>query len=191
MDQAERAKRFELARVGLNQNGKETKNAVYEKTGVPSSALCAYEDPKSTRALNLEYVEKLAVHYGVNIGWLLGQSESWSTKNDIRQACEATGLSPDAVWALQALTKDEGKKAFINAFIASEEFAGMIGALQTIEESKDMEFTTAVVDYTKVTMRESATEFRFGREDLKDLEMWRAERKMSRLMERLVEMYKE
>ena len=124
----------------------------------------------------------------MNIAWLLGHSETWSEKNDIRQACDATGLSPDAVMALQALTKDEGKKALINAFIASEEFVGIVSAIQNIGETKDIEFSPAGVDYTNATMRESATEFQFGQEDLKELEMWRAERKMSRLMERLAKM---
>ena len=42
MDGRERAKRFLAARTGLNKNGEEGKQKVYELTGVPASAIVLF-----------------------------------------------------------------------------------------------------------------------------------------------------
>jgi hypothetical protein len=176
MNMEERAKRFELARTGLNQHGKQTKNLVYEQTGVPSSALCDYENPQSKRPLSVDYVIRLAGHYGVAIDWLLGVSDSWSTKTDIRQACDVTGLSSEAVWALQELTKDEGRKAFINAFLSSPEFGRMVHAMQGMKV-EHVSNSGAGVDYFSLMSRANdAGDVSFCESDYEDLKIWKASR---------------
>ena len=182
MDGKERAKRFLLARTGLNQNGEEGKVLVYKLTGVPSSALVAYENPESTRALNVDYVQRLAEHYGVNAAWLLGQSESWSLEKDLRQVCEATGLSPDAVQALQGLTEDGERRKFINMFLASEEFSRLVYSVIGMKHMKDTDHFNAV-DYSEVLHGFAGEEdIGFCEGDYLDMRIWRAGRELENVM---------
>ena len=186
MDNRERAKRFLRARTDLNQNGEETKTRVYELTGVPASALVAYEDPESTRALNVDYVQRLADHYGLNAAWLLGQSDSWSKAADIRQACEVTGLSPEAIQALQDLMQDDGTKRFINAFLASEEFAGMVYSLRRMQDASVQDRSDSPVDYHQAFQQfDGEPELPISEGDLRDMRIWRASRNLERFMWKL------
>lgn len=179
MDNRERANRFHLARIGLNKHGEETKTKVYELTGVPASAIVAYENPESTRSLNIKNVQKLADHYGVNSAWLLGQSESWSLESDIRQISESTGLTPEAIWALQTLTKDEEQRGFINQFLASEEFAQIVHSLQSMKKASSNEPVNSCVDYTTaLTQQEVEKELAFNERDIQDIKLWKASRNM-------------
>ena len=179
MDGKERANRFYLARVGFNRHGKETKTRVYEETGVPASAIVDYENPQSTRSLNIKNVQKLADHYGVNAAWLLGQSESWSLDTDIRQISESTGLTPEAIWALQALTKDEGQRSFINHFLASDEFARIVCSLQSTKEISGTTSTDSCIDYTAaITQSDAENELSLNECDIRDMKLWKASRDM-------------
>ena len=181
-DNTERANRFNLARTGLNQHGAETKAKVYETTGVPASVIVAYESPESTRALNIRHVQKLADHYGVNPAWLLGQSESWSLKSDIRQISEAIGLSPEAIWALQDLTKNDEQRSLINAFIASEEFSRMIRTFSSKEENI-LSGSDAVVSYSDVMNHADGEDnIGFCEKDIRDMKLWRASREFENLL---------
>ena len=187
MDSKERAKRFFLARTGLNQNGEETKAKVYELTGVPSSALVAYENPESTRALNVVNVQTLADHYGVNAAWLLGQSDSWSVQQDIRQVCEMTGLSADAVMALRDLMADEEKKRFINLFLASREFSGMVTMLAETKKPVDQS-ASGTVDYGDALRGyDGGGDYILNERDYADMRLWKASREMEKLMREITE----
>lgn len=187
MDNKERANRFLIARTGLNQHGKETKAKVYEETGVPASALVDYENPDSSRALNLDYVQKLANHYGLNAAWLLGQSDSWSTERDIRPICDATGLSPESVWILKDLMKDEQKKKLINAFIESEEFTRMIIALEQIRNSSANEGNDGTVDYSRaIGFMGKDQEIVFNESDYWDMKLWQISRELEKAMRLLI-----
>ena len=186
MNSRERANRFFLARTGLNQNGKEGKMLVYKKTGVPSSAIVAYEDPESTRALNVNYVQKLAEHYGVNAAWLLGQSESWSLEKDIRQVCEMTGLSADAVYALQDLMEDEKQKRFVNSLLASEEFSRMIHMMAGMKRIDDSDRGKSV-DYTEALNSAAGEDLEFCEKDLADMRVWKASREMEKVIRMLAD----
>lgn len=187
MDNRERANRFHLARVGLNKHGEETKTKVYELTGVPASAIVAYENPDSTRSLNIKNVQKLADHYGVNSAWLLGQSESWSLEGDIRQISESTGLTPEAIWALQALTKDKEQRGFINQFLASEEFAQIVHCLQCLKNASSNEPIDSYVDYTTAfTQQEVEKELAFNELDIRDIKLWKASRNMECFLKRFL-----
>lgn len=182
MDAKERARRFQLARTSLNQNGEEGKMLVYKRTGVPSSALVAYENPESSRALNVEYTQKLAEHYGVNAAWLLGQSESWSLEKDLRQVCDMTGLSPEAVQALQELTGDGERRLFVNRFLASEEFSRMVYSmtgmkrLNSFEHSDSVDYADAFRGYA------GGDDLGFSEEDYIDMRIWKAGRGLENVM---------
>ena len=185
MDNAERANRFNLARIGLNQHGEETKATVYKMTGVPASVIVAYESPESTRALNISHVQKLADHYGVNPAWLLGQSESWSLKSDIRQISEAIGLTPEAIWALQDLTKNDQQRSLINSFIASEEFSRMIRAFGVKKEIPSPGSDTSI-DYTNaINQASTEDDIGFCEKDIQDMKLWRACRDLENLLEKI------
>ena len=187
MDGKERAARFRMARTSLNQNGSETKARVYEQTGVPASALVAYESPESTRALSIEYVNRLAAHYGVNAAWLLGQSESWSMEQDVRRICELTGLTPDAVMSLRELMSDEGRRKAVNTFLASEEFTRFIFLLQGMKQTNDSDGSPSVVDYSDALRNSNTGDcFTFNEKDYADMRTWRAEREMRQLTEKLI-----
>lgn len=188
MDTKERANRFLIARTGLNKHGEETKAKVYEETGVPASALVDYENPDSSRALNLDYVQKLADHYGLNAAWLLGQSDSWSTEGDIRQICDATGLSPESVWILKDLMKDEQRKKLINAFIESEEFSRLILILEKIRLSPACDGNEGTVDYSRAfSLLSEDQDTVFNEGDYREMRFWQASREMENLIRRIVE----
>lgn len=184
MDNKERANRFHLARVGFNQHGEETKAKVYELTGVPASVIVAYEDPNSTRSLKISNVQKLADHYGVNAAWLLGQSESWSLESDIRQISEGTGLSPEAIWALKDLTKNEEQRAFVNAFLASEEFSRIIHVFSGKKPVACSE-PVAVVDYTQAMTTSGNDDIGFSEGDIRDMKLWKASRDIENLLKKI------
>lgn len=185
MDSRERANRFHLARVGFNRHGKETKAKVYEETGVPASAIVDYENPESTRSLNINNVQKLADHYGVNAAWLLGQSESWSLDADIRQVSECTGLTPEAIWALQALTKDEGQRGFINTLLASEEFARVVHSMQYLKDALHDKPADSCVDYAAAfAQQEDENELSMHESDIREMKLWKASRDMESILKK-------
>lgn len=187
MDNKTRAERFILARTGLNQHGEETKAKVYEETGVPASALVDYENPESNRLPSVKNVQKLADHYGVNAAWLLGQSENWSSRADIQQIGEMTGLNPEAVMALQELMKDEKRREFINRLLASEEFSRMVCTLQGLNNMKGSDDSANAVDYAEAFSRnnDGEMELTLNERDYTDLKLWQAEKEISRLLERM------
>lgn len=189
MDNKTRAERFILARTGLNQHGEETKAKVYEETGVPASALVDYENPESSRLPSVKNVQKLADHYGVNAAWLLGQSENWSSRADIQQIGEMTGLNPEAVMALQELMKDEKRREFINRLLASEEFSRMVCTIQELNSMKGSDDSANAVDYAEAFSRnnDGEMELTLNERDYTDLKLWQAEKEISRLLERMAE----
>lgn len=187
MDSKERANRFYLARVEFNQHGEETKTKVYKETGIPASAIVDYENPESARTLNVKNVQKLADHYGVNAAWLLGQSESWSLDSDIRQISESTGLSPDAIWALQKLTKDVKRRSFVNAFLASEEFSHMVLMFHGMQTLTNTE-SNNIVEYSALMNRfDGESTLEFNERDIQDIRLWKTSRDLENLIKRITE----
>lgn len=187
MNSEERAKRFQKARTMLNTHGEEGKQKVYELTGVPASAIVAYENPESTRGLNVQYVQRLAEHYGVNAAWLLGQSESWSQDKNVQQACEMTGLSPEALAAIQELARNPERKEFINSFLASEEFSRMVYTMIGTKRLKN-KAGSDVVDYTDaLRICPDDTGYGFREEDYMDMRIWKAGRELENIMRAYVE----
>ena len=187
MDNRERAKRFLAARTGLNRNGEEGKLKVYELTGVPASAIVAYENPESARMLNVEYVQKLADHYGVNAAWLLGQSESWSCELDVKKISEMTGLSAEAIWTLQDLMKDESRKSFVNAFLASGEFQEMVHIMAGVKRVKSPDDSGAVDYASALSGFSGEMDTTMNESDFADLRLWKASRVMEKVMCRIAE----
>lgn len=72
--------------------------------GVTRQSLSLYE--KGERTINVEALGKLAEFFGVSADYLLGLSDVRSTEQDMRTACEVTGLSEYAVSAFTELKKE-------------------------------------------------------------------------------------
>ena len=146
-----------------------------------------HENPESNRLPSVKNVQKLADHYGVNAAWLLGQSENWSSRADIQQIGEITGLNPEAVMALQELMKDEKRREFINRLLASEEFSRMVCTLQGLNNMKGSDDSANAVDYAESFSRnnDGEMELTLNERDYTDLKLWQAEKEISRLLERM------
>lgn len=101
--------RFRKARTVYNQHGAQSTQEVAKETGVTKSLI---EDIESTvgKPRNVGYltVKKLAQHYSVSTDYLLGISDTPSTKEDIQAACKTTGLSEDAIYFLKEVWGNRG-----------------------------------------------------------------------------------
>lgn len=72
--------------------------------GVTRQSLSLYE--KGERTINVEALGKLAEFFDVSADYLLGLSDVRSTEQDMRTACEVTGLSEYAVSTFTELKKE-------------------------------------------------------------------------------------
>lgn len=88
--------RFKDARIEYNIHGKQSMDAVHDETGVTKSLIQALESDKG-RDVRYPNIQKLAVHYGVSIDWLLGLSPNPSLDPKLNEACKYTGLSEEAI----------------------------------------------------------------------------------------------
>lgn len=70
--------------------------------GVTRQSLSLYE--KGERTINVEALGKLAEFFNVSADYLLGLSDVRSTEQDMRAACEVTGLSEETITKLKADT---------------------------------------------------------------------------------------
>lgn len=109
---------FFKARTKYNKHGEETPRKVYAETGVTASSIELYESNK--RLPNMENALILAKHYGVNVLYLLGESESWSRDEDSQMVTKMTGLSTETVEQLRSMRSDE--IACLNALLTSYDF---------------------------------------------------------------------
>ena len=120
--------RFYKARTKLNQHntdgGKpESIQTVYRNTGVPASSIMMYEN--GDRLPNTENALALAEYYGVNVLWLLGQSDSPSLDENSQTVTKETGLSDEAVRILQTM-KETRLIDSLNSLLESDGFMKML-----------------------------------------------------------------
>ena len=125
MDNFRIGKRFYEARTKLNQhieNGKkpESLQTVYRNTGVPASSIIMYED--GSRVPNMENARKLADYYGVNVAWLLGESDSYTLNEDSQIVTRLTGLSSDVIEWLSSVKANTDTISCLNALLSSYDF---------------------------------------------------------------------
>lgn len=96
--------RFKDARTRYNQHGLQSTKDVAGEAGITKSLI---EDLESNvgNQRNVGYltIKKLAQYYGVSSDFLLGLSNTPSTKEDIRAACKTTGLSDTAIKAIRSM----------------------------------------------------------------------------------------
>ena len=129
--------RFKRARTIHNRHGAQSTQEVAKETGVTKSLI---EDIESTvgKPRNVGYltVKKLAQHYGVSADYLLGISDTPSTKEDIQTACKTTGLSTSVIEWLKTITGDPAKIDALNSILDNKTFQAI---LLYIDELKDVQ----------------------------------------------------
>lgn len=129
--------RFKRARTIHNRHGAQSTQEVAKETGVTKSLI---EDIESTvgKPRNVGYltVKKLAQHYGVSADYLLGISDTPSTKEDIQTACKTTGLSTSVIEWLKTITGDPAKIDALNSILDNKTFQAI---LPYIDELKDVQ----------------------------------------------------
>lgn len=104
-------------------------NELKDFLGVSAQAINQYKLGLSRPSL--ENLCKIASYYGVSADYLLGLSDTPSTKEDIKAACKTTGLSEAAISQLFRLgTIANGERA-VNALIGSPEFYNFASYLAT------------------------------------------------------------
>lgn len=196
MTNAERAKRFKAARTEYNRHGAETLAQVYATTGVSASAISNLENPESNRIPSSGKVTMLAEHYGVNVAWLTGQSESPSLNENSQIATDTIGLSVKAVDKLTRLMADPEQKAAINSMIESEHFDQMIQAIIVLANEslpdRNEGNQNEIVDYGEAIRwhtGDASIGFSLAEGDLHDYYCWKAERTMGELIRDVIHGY--
>lgn len=118
--------RFKDARTRYNQHGLQSTKDVAGEAGITKSLI---EDLESNvgNQRNVGYltIKKLAQYYGVSSDYLLGLSNTPSTKEDIRAACKTTGLSDTAIKAIRSM----GDIKFKDGVLHRAEFQEVISCM--------------------------------------------------------------
>ena len=81
--------------VELREELGETQQQLADAIGITRQTLARYEI--SMRTMNTDILRNLAQHFGVSSDYILGLSDVRSTDQDMKTACEVTGLSQRAV----------------------------------------------------------------------------------------------
>ena len=119
--------RFKTARTIHNRHGAQSTQEVAKETGITKSLI---EDIESTvgKPRNVGYltVKKLAQHYGVSTDYLLGLTDTTSTKEDIQAACKTTGLSTSVIEWLKTITGDPAKIDILNSILDNKTFQAIL-----------------------------------------------------------------
>ena len=97
--------------VELREEKGETQQELADAIGITRQSLSRYEI--AVRTINVDVLGALAQHFGVSSDYILGLSDVRSTDQDMKTACEVTGLSENALngliaaaeWGEPALTK--------------------------------------------------------------------------------------
>lgn len=137
MESNTRAERFRLARTKYNRHGEEGLRAVSEKSGISQSLIWDLEANTQDRAVDYRKIVKLAEYYGVNVSWLLGQSDSYSLDEDNQMVTQVTGLSADAVSILCGLRGDQRKIDCLNLLLTSSHFNRALTMLSLAKRISD------------------------------------------------------
>lgn len=108
--------------VSLREEKGETQQELANAIGITRQSLSRYEI--AARTVNAEVLGALARHFGVSADYLLGLSDVRSTEQDMRTACEVTGLSEKAVKNIQSTyytMAKEDREAIKDAILKNDE----------------------------------------------------------------------
>lgn len=96
----------------LRKENEESNRDLQEIFGLSVSAVINYQTGKRTP--DIAFLHKLAEHYNVSADYLLGLSDAKTTEQDMKIACEVTGLSEKAIENIKSAWDDK----FILNFLA-------------------------------------------------------------------------
>ena len=81
--------------IELRESKGETQQELADAINITRQSLSRYE--LATRTINIDVLGKLAQHFNVTTDYLMGLSDVKSTEQDMKIACEVTGLSEKAM----------------------------------------------------------------------------------------------
>ena len=99
-------------------------NALKDYLGVSAQAINQYR--LGMARPSLENLCKIAKFYGVSTDYLLGLTDTPSTKEDIQAACKTTGLSTSVIEWLKTITGDPAKIDALNSILDSKTFQAIL-----------------------------------------------------------------
>ena len=145
--------RFKRARTIHNRHGAQSTQEVAKETGITKSLI---EDIESTvgKPRNVGYltVKKLAQHYGVSTDYLLGLTDTPSTKEDIQATCKTTGLSTSVIEWLKTISGDPAKIDILNSILDNKTFQAIlpyIDELKGVQIAAEMDRLAPVNEQVK------------------------------------------
>lgn len=145
----------------LKESAGETNKDLQEIFGLSLSAVINYQTGKRTP--DIAFLHKLAEHYHVSADYLLGLSDVKSTEQDMKIACEVTGLSEETIKALQEIKKRKADSLLLN-------FSGktIISAIeQCIQSFTFIELLTDAINIFDKSIRKSAFAYAAAKEYVK------------------------
>ncbi len=105
---------FGVRIVNLRKEKNLPQSKLAELTGITQQTLSRYE--KGERQASLDFVIHAAAVFGVSADYLLGLSDVRSTEQDMKCACEVTGLSEKAVLNIKRITGEFFGERSIDVF---------------------------------------------------------------------------
>ena len=117
--------RFQYAR--MNMTGKPLE-VVAEESGVSKNTIWKLEHNKVDAGYKV--VGKLAEYYGVNVAWLVGQSDSPSLDESRQMITDTTGLTDKALNMVQFMKRNKLSDT-LNILLESDDFKQMVKWFKT------------------------------------------------------------
>ena len=194
----ERANRFKQARTVYNVHGKQGLKAVYDATGVSQSMIAdletsIYKDGKPERPVQYQKVLKLAEHYGVNVAWLMGQSDSPSLDENSQTVTKMTGLTAESVQILQGMNHI-GIIDCLNKLLNTEAFQRMITDFSTartinMNSTQSDEVAQMIENLTRYGLNNGmdSTKNRVSDRQLIDIYLWKASHNIDNAFRQILE----
>lgn len=115
-----RGERFADARKVHNRNGCQSLDKVATATGLKKSMIQELENDDSNRDVGYLKIQKLAMHYGVSVDWLLGLSNVPTVDPELDIACEVANLSPNAIKSIQRETQNENTRLALEVLLCCD-----------------------------------------------------------------------
>lgn len=189
--------------VELREAKGETQQELADAIGITRQSLSRYEI--AARTINVDVLGALAQHFNVTTDYLLGLSDVKSTEQDMKIACELTGLSEEAIYSLYEITKGEDRTlyssnilSFLNYIIVKHDISNLSERVSDIVKLKKEEimlekYTQLSADERKNTGRtmnayEVGNVFALSNKNEEiDIAIFRLSKYMSNLIENIAE----
>jgi transcriptional regulator with XRE-family HTH domain len=115
--------------VELREERGETQQELADAIGITRQSLSRYEI--AARTINVDVLGELAKHFNVSADYLLGLTDVRSTEQDMKIACEVTGLSEKAIQNITCYYKG------VTDFYASDAARALLYPDDSVDEIKE------------------------------------------------------